>query len=81
DLTVGQLLKERASEFPDRVALIGARHGSDTVERLTYAQLYQEADRVCAALSAETEPGDFVALWAPNVLEWTIIQYGAALAG
>lgn len=26
-------------------------------------------------------PGDLVALWAPNVAEWPIIQHGATLAG
>ena len=27
------------------------------------------------------ERGSFIAIWAPNVIEWPIIQYGAALAG
>jgi len=79
--TVGSLLTERARSHPDRVALQGVRHGTDVTERLTYAELLDEATRVATALTRLAQPGSFVALWAPNVVEWTIIQYGAALAG
>lgn len=81
DFTVGGLLAARAGEHPDRVALVGVRHGTGVVERLTYAELYRQAGRVATGLSRLAEPGEFVALWAPNVIEWPIIQYGAALAG
>ncbi|MDR3661819.1 MAG: class I adenylate-forming enzyme family protein, partial [Mycobacterium sp.] len=81
DHTVGGLLALRAAENPDREALVGVRHGAGAVERLTYAVLFEDASRVAAALAALVEPGDYVALWAPNVIEWNIIQYGAALAG
>lgn len=81
DHTVGELLELRAAEHPRREAVVGVRHGSGALERLTYARLAQEAGRVAAALNALVEPGEPVALWAPNVLEWTVIQYGAALSG
>ncbi|BBZ75135.1 fatty-acyl-CoA synthase [Mycolicibacterium anyangense] len=81
DHTVGELLELRAADHPQREAVVGVRHGSGALERLTYAQLAEEAGRVAAALSALVEPGEPVALWAPNVLEWTVIQYGAALSG
>lgn len=81
DSTVGGLLAARAAEHPDRLALVGTRHGTGEQARLTYGQLYDEACRVATALAGLTEPGDFVALWAPNVVEWPIIEYGAALAG
>ena len=78
---VGQLLAQRSVEHPDRLALVGTRHGTGEQVRLTYRQLYAEAARVATALSRRAEPGSYVALWAPNVVEWPIIQYGAALAG
>lgn len=81
DETVGSLLTGRAHGHPDRGALLGIRHGTDTAERLTYAELLDEASRVATALLQLAQPGSFIALWAPNVIEWTIIQYGAALAG
>ena len=80
NLTVGQLLAQRA----DSHAGNRRSSGSDTIgspARLTYAQLYDEAARVATALSALAERGSYVALWAPNIVEWAVIQYGAALAG
>ncbi|EHI14492.1 class I adenylate-forming enzyme family protein [Mycolicibacterium thermoresistibile] len=81
ETTVSELLRDRADEFGERVALIGTRHGTGETERLSYAEVYAEAARVAAGLSALARPGSLVALWAPNVIEWPIIQYGAALAG
>jgi fatty-acyl-CoA synthase len=80
DYTVGGLLADRARTCPDRVAVIGVRHGTGETVRLTYGQLFDEAARVATALSRLTERGNFVAIWAPNVIEWPIVQYGAALA-
>jgi fatty-acyl-CoA synthase/long-chain acyl-CoA synthetase len=80
DLTVGQLLAQRADSHAGQIAIVGVRHDGSHV-RLTYAQLYDEAARVATALSALAERGSYIALWAPNVLEWAVIQYGAALAG
>ena len=81
ELTVPGLLAQRAGEFPDRLALVANRHGDGSEARLTYAELYDEAQRVATGLRKVAEPGDHVALWAPNVAEWVLIQHGAALAG
>jgi fatty-acyl-CoA synthase/long-chain acyl-CoA synthetase len=81
DFTVGELLADRANAHPDRVAIVGVRHGTGEQVRLTYAQLHDEASRVACALTGLAERGSFIAIWAPNVVEWPIIQYGAALAG
>jgi fatty-acyl-CoA synthase len=81
DCTVGGLLAERARTHPDRVAIVGVRHGTGERVRLTYAELFDEACRVAVALSGLAERGSYIALWAPNVVEWPIVQYGAALAG
>ncbi|WP_370501023.1 class I adenylate-forming enzyme family protein [Mycolicibacterium sp. jd] len=81
DLTVGGLLALRAETHGDRLAIVGVRHDDGIELRLDYAELFDEAGRVATALAALTERGSFVAIWAPNVVEWPIIQYGAALAG
>src|SRR5947209_4905721 len=81
DLTVGELLAKRADAHPDRDAIVGVRHGTGEQVRLTYRELQQEASRVATALARVTEPGSYIAIWAPNVIEWPIIQYGVALAG
>lgn len=80
DLTVGELLTVRAGEHPDAEALVGTRHGREDTVRLTYGDLLLQARQVASALRALVDPGDYVALWAPNTVEWTIVQYGAALA-
>lgn len=80
EATVGELLLRRAREYPDRIALVGTRHGGDT-DRLTYRQLADEASRAATGIASLAEPGDFVAVWAPNLVEWPVIEYGAALAG
>jgi fatty-acyl-CoA synthase len=79
--TVGGLLAERAGSHADQVAIIGIRHGDGAEVRLSYADLYDEAGRVATAFSTLAERGSHIAIWAPNILEWPVIQYGAALAG
>jgi len=81
DSTVGGLLAERADSHADRLALVGVRHDDCAEVRLSFAELYDEAGRVATALCALAERGSYIAIWAPNVVEWPIIQYGAALAG
>ena len=81
EMPVGMLLARRCAEHPDRVALVGTRHGTDEQVRLTYGQLHAEAARAASALSRLAEPGGSIAVWAPNMLEWNVIQYAAALAG
>jgi fatty-acyl-CoA synthase len=81
DLTVGELLAKRADAHPDRDAIVGVRHGTGEQVRVTYRELQQEAGRVATALARVTDPGSYIAIWAPNVIEWPIIQYGVALAG
>jgi len=79
--TLGSLLRERAEQNPTATAIVGAAHGTGEQRRLTYRELHEEASRVAAALLELADPGDFVALWAPNIIEWPIILFGAAIAG
>lgn len=79
--TLGTLLRDRAAQFPDTTAVVGTAHATGEQRRLTYEELYAEAASVASALLGVVEPGDFVALWAPNVVEWPVIMFGAALAG
>lgn len=81
DHTVGSLLADRARTHSSTVALVGTPHGGGELRHLTYSELHEAARRVAAALTELTGPDEFVALWAPNVAEWPIIEFGAALAG
>lgn len=80
EVTVGGLLTQQAEAIPDKLALVGTSHDGGVV-RLTYRELHEQAALVATAISRVAEPGDYVALWSPNFVEWPIIEYGAALAG
>jgi acyl-CoA synthetase (AMP-forming)/AMP-acid ligase II len=80
DVGVGELLRQAASEVPDRQALISV--APERAPRTwTYAQLLDDAEHAAAWLLERFEPGDHLAVWAPNVPEWVVLQYGTALAG
>lgn len=81
ELTVGGLLTNQAAKTPDAVAIIGTAYGSGETRRLTYAELLAEARAVASTILAYAAPGDFVAMWAPNVIEWPIVEYAAGLSG
>jgi acyl-CoA synthetase (AMP-forming)/AMP-acid ligase II len=88
ELTAGDLLRRAAADVPDRTALIetappGATlTGADRADRRwTYAQLLTDAEHAAAWLGSRFSPGEHVAVWAPNVPEWVVLQYGASLAG
>ena len=81
DYTLGELLRVRAHEHPEHTALVGVRVGTGETDRLSYAQLWAEACRTATGIRSLAKPGDLVALWAPNVVEWPVIEFGAALAG
>ncbi len=80
DATVGGRLREIAAEVPDRVALV---EGLPIPERRqwTYAELLADAERCARCLLQHFEPGEHVAVWAHNLPEWVLLEYGAALAG
>ena len=49
--------------------------------RWTYAELLADAERLARALLSRYRPGERIAVWAPNIPEWVILEYAAALAG
>ena len=81
DVTLGQLLRQAALEVPDSIALVEGRPDHSSRRRWTYAQLLVEAERVASALLTWFQPGERIAVWAPNIPEWELLQLGASLAG
>ena len=47
----------------------------------TYSELYVEAQRTARALLSRFKPGERVAVWAQNLPEWVMLEFGAGLAG
>ena len=81
DITLGGLLEWAAATTPDRIALIAGVPDRDKRRQWTYAELYREAQRTAHALRARFEPGERVAIWAQNIPEWIMVEFGAAMAG
>jgi fatty-acyl-CoA synthase len=81
DITIGQALAEAAAKSPDQVALVAGDADPALRYEWTYAELYQQAQSVARALLTQFEPGDRVAVWAPNIPPWIFLEYGCALAG
>jgi fatty-acyl-CoA synthase len=81
DITIGDALTEIARAYPDSTALIrGAPDPADRQE-WSYLQLYETAQQIAQALLARFRPGERVAIWAPNLPEWVMLEYGCALSG
>jgi fatty-acyl-CoA synthase len=76
--TIGQVLAETASRFPDTDALVFLQSGF----RCTYAELNQRVDAVAKGLLAlGLEVGDHLAIWSTNHVEWTLLQFATARVG
>ncbi len=81
ELTVGDLLRRAVAAHPDRDALVAGTAEPADRRRWTYAELLAESERTARALLRRFSPGEHVAVWAPNVPEWILLELGAALAG
>lgn len=79
--SIGQALREVAAEVPDRVALVEGIPDHAKRRRWTYAQLLADSERVASALLAMFKPGERFAVWASNIPEYLLVQYGCAIAG
>lgn len=80
-LTVGGGLRAQALATPHAPALIETDAAGLFARRWTYGELLAEAERLARALLSRYRPGERIAVWAPNIPEWVIIEYAAALAG
>jgi HIP---CoA ligase len=74
--TLPRLLERAANEFGDAEALI------DGDVRWTFADLVANVRRAAAAMIADgVQPGDRVAVWAPNGADWAMAALGAVSVG
>ncbi len=81
DTTLGACLL-RAAERADGSPALVARGAADTaLQRWSFGQLLAESERAARALLGRFEPGEHVAIWAPNVAETYLTQLACALAG
>ena len=78
DVKVGELLSLLARDWPQNEALVYP----DRELRYDFAELNWLARQVAKGLlSLGIERGDRVALWAPNIPEWVVLQFALAKIG
>ena len=77
-LTIGQVLRETATRFPDRLAAFFPERDW----RRTWSEFDREVDSVARSLLAlGLVRGDHFGLWATNVPEWLLLQFATARIG
>ena len=76
--TIGGCLERVAADQPDNDALVSSVQGV----RFTYSELATAVDRLASALlSHGVQPRDRVGIWAPNCVEWVLVQFATAKVG
>ncbi|MBC9716366.1 fatty acid--CoA ligase family protein [Streptomyces sp. TRM66268-LWL] len=74
--SVPGLVRAAARQYASLEAVVDGR------TRITYAELGERVERAAAAcIASGVEPGDRVAVWAPNSLDWIVSSLGAVSAG
>jgi fatty-acyl-CoA synthase len=89
ETTTGDVLRAAAAAEPERLALVEIGPLDDTLidgvvagdRTWTYAALLAEAEQAAQWLLSEFTPGERIAVWAPNLPEWVVLQYAVGLAG
>ncbi|MFE7542179.1 AMP-binding protein, partial [Streptomyces platensis] len=73
---IPRLVRVAARRYGSREAVVEGR------TRVTYAELGERVERAAAAcIASGVAPGDRVAVWAPNTLDWIVSALGAVAAG
>jgi len=76
--TIGQVLNETVSQFPDNDALVYVERDL----RYTYKEFKKACDEIAKGLMAlGIKRGDHIAVWSYNVPEWVLLQYASASIG
>jgi fatty-acyl-CoA synthase len=79
--TAGGILRAAATRAGSTLALVEGSPDPAARRQWTYTELLAEAEQVARALLARFDPGERVAVWANNIPEWVLLEFGAALAG
>lgn len=80
--TIPALVADAAARYGEQVAVVAPGEGPTGGARVTFDELAEQvATATRAYVASGVEPGDRVAVWAPNGLEWIVAALGALGAG
>ena len=80
ETTVGSVLREAAAAAGVQTAIVAWGQSAGERRVWTYTELLRDAERTARALLARFEPGEHIAVYAPNLAEWVLLELGAGLA-
>ncbi|MCP5032637.1 MAG: AMP-binding protein, partial [Actinomycetia bacterium] len=66
---------------PDQIGLVSRGLDPDSRREWTFSQLCQDSEQLARALLDRFDPGDRVAISAPNLPEWNLLQFAMGMAG
>lgn len=76
--TLGEFFDAMVARQPEALALVSRHEG----QRLSYAQLQQQANQLASALLLSgLAPGDRVGIWSHNNVAWVLMQIATAKVG
>lgn len=81
EITVGALLREVAAQHPLAIAVVDVDIDGLAGQTWTYRELLADSEKLALALSSRFRPGEKVVVWAPNIIEWLLMEYACGLAG
>jgi len=82
DVTIGDLFDHRVAESPDKEALVYDYAEIDLAIRWNYREYHDRVDELARGLIAlGIEKGDHVAVLAPNLPEWILLEIALAKIG
>ncbi len=77
-LTIGAVLGRIAGRFAERDAMVFPQSGV----RMRYDEFHVAVQEVAKSLLAlGIKPGEHIGVWATNIPQWVLLQYGAASVG
>ena len=80
--TLPGLVQDAAARFGEAEAIVDLHGPGGTTTRWSFDRLAEEVATATRAVMARgIEPGDRVAIWAPNCAEWVVAALGAVGAG
>lgn len=79
--TIPSVLAEAVQHRRDADALVEASPTGEIGRCWSYRALSSDVERLALALRSRFEPGERIAIWAPNIPEWALVELAAAVAG
>ena len=79
--TVGSVLRGSAAQHPSSLAVVFGLPPATERATWTYAELRAGAEALARSLMARFDPGERLAIYAPNSPHWITVEFAAGLAG